>query len=90
MERLSGLRTIDRMQALFELYEVYRSIQGDAAEDLVGFLGWAPATLRDMSEVDANLVEHAIFYRDLRALEEVEEWSLRLDPLSPGQQRLVR
>lgn len=90
MERISGLRAVDQLQALFELHGVLCSIQGDQAEAFGEFLQWAPTTLRDMSEVDAHLVELNIFYRDLRALEEVEEWSLRLGDLSTGQRRLVK
>lgn len=89
MERLAGWRTADQVGTLITLHGVLRALKGGAAEPLAEFLQWAPATLRDMSEVDAHLVDRDRFYRDLRTLDEVEAWSLRLGDPSPGQQRLL-
>lgn len=54
------------------------------------FLQWAPMLLRDMSEVDAHLLDLETFYADLTALQGIEDWSLGLGADSPGQQRLLR
>lgn len=89
MERLGGWRTADQVESLITLHGVLRALKGEAAEPLAEFLQWAPATLRDMSEVDAHLVDRDRFYRDLRTMDEVEAWSLRLGDPSPGQQRLL-
>lgn len=44
------------------------------------FIDWAPVTLADMSEADANMVRLDGFYRDLRSWEELD-WSFNVDPL---------
>ncbi len=88
-ERLSGLRTLPAEELLLEAYEAYRSVAGSDAQALVDFLEWAPVTLADMSEADANMVRLDGFYRDLRSWEELD-WSFNTAPLSDGQQRMVR
>ena len=89
MERLSGLRALPMEELLFEAYEAYRSVVGAEARAFDDFIEWAPVTLADMSEADANMVRLDGFYRDLRSWEELD-WSFNVDPLSDGQQRMVR
>lgn len=89
MERLSGLRTLPMEELLFEAYEAYRTVAGPEARALEDFIDWAPVILADMSEADANMVRLDGFYRDLRSWEELD-WSFNVDPLSDGQQRMVR
>lgn len=89
MQRCSGLAQGGTIDMLFLLYEAHRQVAGPAAEPLAEFLEWAPVTLRDMSEVDTHLIDHAQLYRDLREYHELEEWSFRLgEELSPAQERL--
>lgn len=88
MERLGGVRKADQVTLLFDLYAV--TSRDGKRDPLETFLSWAPAVLRDMSEVDAHLIDHAAFYRDLRAIEDIENWSLRsMGTPSTGQQRLM-
>lgn len=89
MERLSGLRALPMEELLFEAYEAYRTVGGTEARAFDDFIEWAPVTLADMSEADANMVRLDGFYRDLRSWEELD-WSFNVDPLSDGQQRMVR
>lgn len=89
MERLSGLRALPMEELLFEAYEAYRNVGGTEARVFDDFIEWAPVTLADMSEADANMVRLDGFYRDLRSWEELD-WSFNVDPLSDGQQRMVR
>jgi len=88
MERVSGMRQGEGMELLFLLHEAHRAMKGATADDLGEFLQWAPATLRDMSEVDAHLLDLDGLYRDLKDFHEIEEWSFRLERTSPGQERL--
>jgi len=76
------------LEMLFLLFEAYQKITGPTAEPFSEFMEWGPTTLRDMSEVDSHLLDHAALYRDLTEYHELEEWSFRLGELSPGQQRL--
>ncbi len=90
MERLSGFRQGDATELLFLLYEVHRERSGAHADTLAGFMQWGPVALRDMSEVDAHLLDLDDLYRELRDYHEIEEWSMRLGEQSPAQQRLAQ
>lgn len=76
------------VEMLFLLYEAYQKIAGPTAEPFAEFMEWGPTSMRDMSEVDSHLLDHAALYRDLTEYHELEEWSFRLGELSPGQERL--
>lgn len=90
MERFTGLRQGHAIELLFSLYEAHRAVAGERAEPMAEFLHWAPTTLRDMSEVDAHLLDLDALYRDLRSFHEIEEWSFRLGTLSPAQDRMLQ
>jgi ATP-dependent helicase/nuclease subunit B len=89
MERITGLRQGGSMELLFMLHEAHRIQAGVQADDLAEMLQWGPVTLRDMSEVDSHLLDLDLLYRDLRSFHEIDAWSFKLDPLSPGQERLL-
>ncbi len=89
LERLSGMRQGSSMEMLFMLYSAHREQAGDNASEFAELLQWGPVALRDMSEVDSHLIEHATLYRDLRAYHEIDAWSFRLGPISPGQERML-
>ena len=88
MQRLSGMRQGGSLEMLFMLHEIQTELTGHE-EPLEEFLLWGGITLRDLSEVDAHLLDHALVYRDLRAYHEIEEWSFRGTPLSASQQRSI-
>ena len=88
LQELAGMRQGSSMEMLFLLYDTHRALAGSKAEPLEDLLRWAPATLRDMSEVDAHMLDLDTVYRDLKSYHEIEEWSFRLGHESPGQQRL--
>ncbi len=89
LERFSRMRQGEGMEMLFMLFDAYQRSTEGAKEGLPEFLQWAPATLRDMSEVDSHLLDLGQLYRDLRQFHEIEEWSFRLGDLSEGQERLA-
>lgn len=89
MEQLTGIRMASPMQSLLQLYALHRDLKGGKADELSRFLQWAPAMLRDMSEVDAHLLPLQDIYADLRAVQEIEAWSLAALEHSPGQKRLL-
>ena len=89
VERISGLRTAATTDMLFDGYAVLRQLPGQQNVPFGEFLQWAPTALRDMSEVDAHLINLDSFYRDLRNWEELD-WSFNDEPLSHGQERMLR
>ena len=90
LEQLADARVADALHLQFDLYDLYREVVGSSVDDLSTFLQWGPTLLRDMSEVDAHLIDLENLYRDLRAYQDIEDWSLDRADLSPGQQRLIR
>lgn len=91
MEAISERKALGTVELLLEFHACLRSVRPGASEPLEEFLQWAPTTLNDMNEVDAHLVDRERFYRDLRAIDELDRWSVAYGhDLSPGQARLVR
>jgi hypothetical protein len=90
MSNLAGMRQGGQLELLFMLYEAHCQLAGSGKEALADFLQWGPTTLRDMSEVDAHLLDLDKVYRDLKSYHEIEEWSFRLDRPSPGQERMMQ
>lgn len=89
MEELAGMRPLANEELVLEGYVAYRVAMGDKARPLEDFLQWGTTALADISEADAHLVDHTSYYRNLRAWEELD-MSFMDDPLSEGQQRMVR
>lgn len=90
LERLTGIRQGRTLELLFLLHEAHVVVEGERARPMAEFMQWAPVTLRDMSEVDAHLLDLADLYRDLRSFHEIEDWSMRLGEPSAGQVRLMQ
>ncbi len=89
MEERSGLRPMPTEELLFEGYEAYREVEGANAQSFGDFLQWAGTSLSDISEADAHLVTLESYYRSLDAWEEIP-WTFNNDPLSQGQERMMR
>ncbi|MCC7501660.1 MAG: PD-(D/E)XK nuclease family protein [Flavobacteriales bacterium] len=89
VESISGLRTAATTDLLFDGHAVLRTLAGQQDVPFSEYLQWAPTALRDMSEVDAHLINLDSFYRDLRNWEELD-WSFNDVPLSQGQERMLR
>jgi len=77
------------IELLLELYKVYLSLPLPQHDPFYDFLGWGSIAMRHFSEVDANLIDRGHFYDDITSFEEIENWSLRNDPLSKNQQVMV-
>jgi len=78
------------LEMLFILFEAHTRLMGSKAGSLDEFMQWAPTTLRDMSEVDAHLLDLGAVYRDLRSYHEIEEWSFNMERTSEGQERVLQ
>lgn len=87
LSEMAHMRQGDTMELLFLMHRVHSLLMGDAREPLDEFILWAPTSLRDMSEVDAHALDLEKVYRDLRSYHEIEDWSFRLQELSPSQLR---
>jgi ATP-dependent helicase/nuclease subunit B len=85
--RFSPLKTADRVELLFQLYECYLKVWQSQAEPLERFLKWAPMALKDFNDIDAYLIDPVQIFRDLTNLKELDEWSLNESDLTDNQQQ---
>lgn len=89
MERISGMRSMAEDSLLLELFKVYKAIDLEKHDPFHEFMGWGSIALKHFNEVDAYLLNRDHFYKDIRSFEEIENWSLREDPLSASQSSMV-
>lgn len=81
---LTGIQPLPKLSLLFRLYECHRELHA-TPEPFAHFLKWAPTALDDFSDLDHAMVEPASFFRDLKSIREIDQWSFSLDPLSDAQ-----
>jgi hypothetical protein len=77
VEDLSGMRTIDSIETLFEFHEVYRKLNPAEAQPFEIFANWAKMLLQDFNELDRYLLppDHLLSY--LRDIEDLKRWNLK-------------
>ena len=79
----SGLREMDNISLLFEMYDVFKKIEPDTSFDR--YMTWAPTLLKDFDTIDQYLVDNpkALFeyISDVKAM---ERWQLDLDQRNVG------
>ncbi|MBN4070878.1 PD-(D/E)XK nuclease family protein [Crocinitomix catalasitica] len=83
-------KIINQTEQLFLLYEVHRQIEKTVADDFSTFLKWGKIILSDFDEIDRNLIEPKDIFRDLKSIEDIENWSFSEEELSPSQESYSR
>src|SRR5690554_3695768 len=78
MERISGIRTLDAVEQLFEFYKVYSQVSSPKEkQSFEQFAPWAKVLLNDFSEIDAYLIEPNKIFQYLQDIKDLEHWSLK-------------
>ncbi|GAB3569593.1 PD-(D/E)XK nuclease family protein [Spirosoma luteolum] len=72
----AGVQLIDSVNLLFELYDVFRTI--DPAVEFEQFVGWASVLLTDFDRIDQYLIEPDQLFENLSAIKRLEAWNLEL------------
>lgn len=76
-ERISGIRSLDTIEQLFEFYKVYSEISTSTERQTFDqFAPWAKVLLKDFSEIDAYLLDPDKVLRYLKDIKDIEHWSL--------------
>ncbi len=77
IQEISGIRSIDSIELLFEFYEVYLSMteKGDQQSFDV-FSGWAKIAIQDFNEIDRYLIEPSYIFSYLSDIESLKRWKL--------------
>jgi len=76
IEDLSGMRTVDAIETLFEFHGVYCALNPKDAQPFELFANWAKMLLQDFNELDRYLLppDHLLTY--LRDIEDLKRWKL--------------
>jgi len=84
IQDISGIRTIDPIELLFEFYEVYLSITETANQQSFElFANWGKTLLQDFNEIDRYLLEpfHVLSY--LKDIEDIKKWGIEVENKTP-------
>ena len=80
IQDVSGLRSIDSIEVLFEFYNVYNAItDASALEDFETFAKWAKIIIQDFNEIDRYLLEQKRIFSYLKEVEALKRWNLELN-----------
>ncbi len=76
-ERISGIRSLDTVEQLFEFYKVYSEVSDKSEkQSFEQFAPWAKVLLKDFSEIDSYLLEPNKILQYLKEIKDIEHWSL--------------
>lgn len=80
IQDISGLRTVDSMEVLFEFYNVYTSItEKKDVQDFETFSHWAKTAIQDFNEIDRYLLNQKHVFSYLKDVEALKRWDLELN-----------
>jgi hypothetical protein len=77
IQNISGLRTIDPIELLFEFYEVYLSVTDEAKQQTFEeFATWAKTAIQDFNEIDRYILDPNHVFSYLKDIEALKRWDL--------------
>jgi RecB family exonuclease len=74
--KITGVKQIDQMSLLFELYDVFKEI--DPLVNFERFMTWAPTLLNDFDKIDQYLVEPKALFSYMTEAKALERWQIQL------------
>jgi PD-(D/E)XK nuclease superfamily len=80
IQDISGIRTINPIELLFEFYKVYLSItEKKHQQEFEVFANWAKTLLQDFNEIDRYLLEpnHVLSY--LKDIDDIKKWGIEVE-----------
>lgn len=84
IQNLSGIRSIDAIELLFEFYEVYLiNTEKKRQQSFELFANWAKTLLQDFNEIDRYLLDpkHVLSY--LNDIEDIKKWGIEVENKTP-------
>jgi len=79
---ISGLRLLDPILVIAELYKVHRELEGKKSQAFEEFMSWAPQLIADFNEVDRNLIDAVRLFSYLDEAKAVALWNPDRRPLT--------
>lgn len=78
IENIADLTIADNTFLLFELYDVYLTINPDEdKENIETFSSWAATLLNDFNEIDRYMIDQNSFFGYLDRIQEIEHWYVK-------------
>ncbi|PWK29190.1 very-short-patch-repair endonuclease [Arcicella aurantiaca] len=74
--QMTGLRQIDQVALLFELYDVFKEIDPNVAFEK--FMTWASTLLNDFDKIDQYLVDAKALFSYMSEAKALERWQMQL------------
>jgi len=79
---VSGLRVLDPVLVMAELYEVHKEVEGKKLQSPEEFMSWAPQLLTDFNEIDRNMVDARQLFSYLDEAKAIALWNPDKRPLT--------
>jgi hypothetical protein len=80
VQNISGVRSIDSIEQLFEFYEVYLSITPSSQrQSFELFANWAKTLLQDFNEIDRYLLDPSHVLSYLKDIEDIKKWGIEVE-----------
>ncbi|MCU0349392.1 MAG: PD-(D/E)XK nuclease family protein, partial [Flavobacterium sp.] len=77
IQEISGCRSIDSIELLFEFYEVYLSVTDKTKQqNFDEFATWAKIAIQDFNEIDRYLLDPNHVFSYLKDIEALKRWNL--------------
>jgi hypothetical protein len=77
IQDIASLRTVDSIELLFELYEVYQTVTPKVQQqNFEQFATWATTAIQDFNEIDRYLLEPKKVFSYLEAIEALKRWQV--------------
>jgi len=87
---LSGLKEVEQVHCLIELYEVHREVEGEKAQPFDEFLNWGTQLLSDFNELDRYLADPEALFTYLDEVRVMTVWNPDNEPLTEFQQNYLK
>ena len=79
VQEISGVRSIDPIEVLFEFYDVYVSITDKNVQSFELFANWAKTLLQDFNEIDRYLLEPDKILTYIKDIEDIKRWDVTVE-----------
>jgi len=80
VQDISGIRSIDPIELLFEFHDVYLKITEKAKQQpFESFANWARTLLQDFNEIDRYLLDPSHVLSYLKDIEDIKRWGIKVE-----------
>lgn len=90
MSSLSGLKEIDPVFLLVELFDIHQAMDKEKSQPFDEFLNWGPQLLADFNEIDRYLADAKYLFAYLDEIRAINLWNLDKTPLTEFQQNYLK